>query len=136
MTNWGGFKNHFRTIGLACLISDLLFAGLGLSQNFAIYLEIMFFAGIPMPLFNVPTTTILQETVAQDMQGRVFGVMQKSMTMVMPIGMMVFGPLADFVSVESLLIFTGVIISIPRLIIFRNRQLNSAESDAGMVPGD
>jgi len=34
MTTWGGFKNHFRTIGLGCIVWAMLFAGLGLSKDF------------------------------------------------------------------------------------------------------
>src|SRR3990172_867167 len=87
MTAWGGFKNHFRTIGLACILWAVLCAALGLSNVFLLYLVFMFLAGIPMPMFNVPTTTLLQEMVDPDMQGRVFGVMQLIITTIMPAGM-------------------------------------------------
>lgn len=137
MSTWGGFKNHFRTIGFACVVASLLFAGLGVANNFVVYLVIMFLAGIPMPMFNVPTTTMLQETVALDMQGRVFGVMQMIMTTIMPVGMLVFGPLADVVSVEALLIFSGIVMAIPGLIIFRSRALDSAAAaKRGLAPAD
>jgi DHA3 family macrolide efflux protein-like MFS transporter len=122
MTIWGGFKNHFRTIGLGCMLWAVLFAGLGLSHVFALYLAIMFLAGIPMPMINVPTTTLLQEMVAPDMQGRVFGVSQLIMTTVMPVGMLVFGPIADIISIEALLVLTGAAMAAPGLWIFLNRQ--------------
>src|SRR5690606_30023931 len=99
MTAWGGFKNHFRTIGLACVLWAVLFAGLGVAGVFTVYLVIMFLAGIPMPMFNVPVTTLLQEMVEPDMQGRVFGVMQLISTAVMPAGILVFGPVADFITI-------------------------------------
>ncbi len=118
MTLWGGFKNHFRTIGLACILWALLFAGLGVSKVFFIYLVIMFLSGIPMPFFSVPTTTMFQELVEQDMQGRVFGVQQLIMSAVMPVGMLVFGPIADVLSIEFLLILSSLLMAIPGVWIF------------------
>lgn len=123
MTAWGGFKNHFRTIGLACVIWAVLFAGLGVAPIFTLYLVIMFLAGIPMPMFNVPVTTLLQEMVEPDMQGRVFGVMQLISTAVMPAGILVFGPVADFITIEALLVISGLLMILPGVWIFFNRTI-------------
>jgi len=122
MTLWGGFKNHLRTIGLACVLWALLFAGLGVTKIFYVYLVIMFLCGIPMPFFSVPTTTLFQELVEPDMQGRVFGVQQLITTTVMPAGMLVFGPIADFFTIESLLIISGLLMAFPGIWIFFRRQ--------------
>jgi DHA3 family macrolide efflux protein-like MFS transporter len=128
MTTWGGFKNHFRTIGLSCMLWAVLLTALGLSNVFALYLVIMFLVGIPMPMFNVPTTTLLQEMVDPNMQGRVFGVMQLIMTTVMPVGMLVFGPLADIVTIETLLVLTSLLMAVPGAWIFFNRQPSNTAS--------
>jgi DHA3 family macrolide efflux protein-like MFS transporter len=122
MTVWGGFKNHFRTIGLATILFGLFFSGLGLAKDFVLYLTIMFLSGFPMSMFSVPTTTLLQETVPPDMQGRVFGVMQLIQTTLLPAGMLVFGPIADLITIELLLVLTGTTMVIPGLWIFFNRQ--------------
>jgi DHA3 family macrolide efflux protein-like MFS transporter len=141
MTVWGGFENRFRTIAVACILWGVLFAGLGLARNFYLYLGIMFLAGIPMPMLNVPTTTLLQETVEPDMQGRVFGVMQLITTAVMPLGMLVFGPMADLVSVQALIIATSALLVIPGLWLFVDKCLNTAPRTSAsmgyeMQPGD
>jgi DHA3 family macrolide efflux protein-like MFS transporter len=141
MTAWGGFKNRFRTIGLACILWGILFAGLGFSKDFILYLVIMFLSGIPMPLFSVPTTTLLQEIVEPDMQGRVFGVQQLIMNTVLPVGMVVFGPIADIITVEALLILASILMILPGLWLFFNRQLkvtgpDLASSEYEMEPGD
>jgi len=128
MTSWGGFKNHFRTIGLACILWGILFAWLGLSKVFPLFLVIMFLSGIPMPLFNVPTTTLLQEMVKPDVQGRVFGVQQLIMNTVLPMGMLVFGPIADIISIEVLLVLTSTLMAVPGLWIFFNRQPSKTQS--------
>lgn len=121
MTAWGGFKNHFRTIGFACVIWGLLFAGLGLAREFTLYLFIMFLCGLPMPMFNAPVMTLLQERVEPDMQGRIFGVMGLISNTMMPLGMVLFGPLADVVSVELLLVVSSVLLVIPGLAIYFTR---------------
>ena len=141
MTAWGGFKNHFRTIGLSCIIWAVLFAALGLSNVFLLYLVFMFLAGIPMPMFNVPTTTLLQEMVDPDMQGRVFGVMQLIINTILPAGMLVFGPIADYVSIETLLVLSSALMAVPGVWIFFAQQpiksgVNLPSADYEIQPGD
>ena len=63
--------------------------------------------GLAMPIFNTPAMTIIQEKVDPNYLGRVFGVFGMISTSMMPLGMLVFGPLADMVAVEQLLIWTG-----------------------------
>lgn len=132
MTAWGGFKNHFRTIGLSCILWAVLFTGLGLSQNFYLYLLFMFLAGIPMPMFNVPAVTLLQEIVAPDMQGRVFGVQQLITNTIMPVGMLIFGPIADVVSIEILLVLSSALLALPGMWIFFYRQ--PVQAQLGLAP--
>ncbi len=72
-------------------------------------------------MIQVPATTLLQEMVEPDLQGRVFGVSQLIMTIAMPAGMLIFGPLADLVSVELLLIITGVLMALPGVWLYFNQ---------------
>jgi len=128
LTVWGGFKNHFRTIGLSCILWAFLFTGLGLSKVFVLYLFFMFLSGIPMPFLHASTTTLLQERVRPDMQGRVFGVQQLIMNTILPVGMLVFGPIADIITIEALLVLTSMLMAVPGLWIFFNRQLGKTQS--------
>jgi DHA3 family macrolide efflux protein-like MFS transporter len=141
MTAWGGFKNHFRTIGFSCVLWAILFVGLGLSRDFMLYLTFMFLAGIPMPIWGASTTTLLQEIVEPDVQGRVFGVQSLIMSTVMPVGMLVFGPVADVVSIEALLVLSSALMAVPGLWIFFNKQAEQTASerpspDYELQPGD
>ena len=54
---------------------------------------------------------------APEMQGRVFGLLGIVMALAMPAGMAVFGPLADVVSVEVVLIVGGVVTVLVGLVI-------------------
>lgn len=128
MTAWGGFKNHFKTIGLSSILWAVLFTGLGLSQDFTLYLVFMFLSGIPMPMWGASTTTLLQEIVEPQVQGRVFGVQQLIMSTVMPLGMLIFGPLADVFTVETLLIVSSGLMAVPGVWIFFNKQPNKTQT--------
>jgi DHA3 family macrolide efflux protein-like MFS transporter len=120
MSVWGGFKNRMHTIALSCLGFGLCAVLLGLSTNFVFYLHIMGITGIFLPLFNAAETVLIQENVDNKVQGRVFSIIEIIATAVMPIGMLLYGPLADFVNIESILLVTGVCIVILAIVIFIN----------------
>ncbi|MFB2579802.1 MFS transporter [Herbiconiux sp. P15] len=82
--------------------------GLGLSPNLWVFYAFMFLFGLGVPLFSAPFMTLVQETVQPEMHGRVFSYVGIVMALATPIGMSVFGPLADVVSVQMLLIGGGV----------------------------
>jgi DHA3 family macrolide efflux protein-like MFS transporter len=73
--------------------------------------------------------TLLQETVEPERQGRVFGFLGIVMAVAMPLGMSILGPLADVVSVEILLIVTGlatVVIAVVAVILPAGRRAMAA----------
>lgn len=94
------------------LVSTFSFAvlttALGLSPNLWVFYGFMFLFGLAVPLFSAPFMTLIQETVAAEMHGRVFSYVGIVMALATPIGMLVFGPLADIVSVEMLLVLAGI----------------------------
>ncbi len=99
-------------IGLI-VVSSLLFGalsiGLGLSGNIWVFFGFMFLVGLAVPFFSTPSMTLLQETVEPERQGRVFGFVGIVMALAMPLGMLVFGPLADLVPIEALLVAAGIL---------------------------
>lgn len=126
LTIWGGYKNHFRTIGLACLIWAVLFFSLGVTDNFYFYLFVMFLAGLPMPYWSSSATTLLQLIVQPDMQGRVFGLQQLIMSTVMPLGMLIFGPIADMIPIETILLIVSPLMLAPGIWIFLKQSPSTA----------
>jgi DHA3 family macrolide efflux protein-like MFS transporter len=97
--------------------------GLGLAGNFWIYLGIMAVIGITMPLFNTPIAVLLQTTVEPAYMGRVFSVIGMVSTGMMPLGMLIFGPLADTVAIDVLLIGTGIALALLAIPFFANKTL-------------
>lgn len=117
IASWGGFKNRVYTMMVAGVLMSICTILLGVLPIFWLYLGAMGLFGLAMPIFNTPTMTIIQEKVDPNYLGRVFGVFGMISTSMMPLGMLVFGPLADLVQVEQLLIWTGIAMFVVTLCI-------------------
>ncbi|MBF4571714.1 MFS transporter [Herbiconiux sp. VKM Ac-1786] len=94
----------FATFGFAVFTTAL-----GLSPNLWVFYGFMFGFGLLVPLFSAPFMTLVQETVDPDKHGRVFSYVGIVMALAAPIGMSVFGPLADVISVQLLLVVAGAV---------------------------
>lgn len=90
------------------LVFGALSVGMGLATNMWFFFTLMFALGVAVPAFSTPSVTVLQETVEPEVQGRVFGFVGIVTAVAMPLGMAVFGPLADRFAVESLLVASGL----------------------------
>lgn len=126
IATWGGFSNRFKTIVLSSAIAGACTFLLGITPIFWIYLVFMGIFGISMPIFNTPVTVLIQEKVEEEYLGRVFGVMGMISTSMMPMGMIIFGPIADIISVEVLLVGTGLLMLVLTIVISRNKVLVKA----------
>jgi DHA3 family macrolide efflux protein-like MFS transporter len=80
---------------------------MGFTTNLILFFSLFFLIGLAVPAFSTSATTLLQETVEPERQGRVFGFLGIVMSVAMPLGMAILGPITDIVSVESVLIATG-----------------------------
>jgi DHA3 family macrolide efflux protein-like MFS transporter len=130
MASWGGFKNKVHTMALSNLVIGAGTLALGVIPDFGIYLCFMGFIGIAMPIFNTPFTVLLQQKVDKDFLGRVFGVFGMITSIMMPVGMLVFGPVADFIKIEWLLIGTGLLLLAQSLFMASNKVLIEAGKPA------
>jgi DHA3 family macrolide efflux protein-like MFS transporter len=120
---WGGFKNRIYTMTLAFIFYGIGVLCLGLVTNFWIYLAIMAMIGITMPVFNTPLMVLLQTTVESAYMGRVFSVIGMVSSVMMPLGMLVFGPIADKVAIDVLLIGTGIALVLLAIPFIANKTL-------------
>ncbi|MEI3866020.1 MFS transporter [Microbacterium sp. CCNWLW134] len=102
-------RSRIGLIVVSSLVFGGLSVGLGLSPNVWVFFGFMFLVGLAVPFFSTPSMTLLQETVEPERQGRVFGFVGIVMAVAMPIGMVFFGPLADRVPIETLLVAAGVL---------------------------
>lgn len=124
---WGRRTSRVVTFAVAGLILALLTIALGLPINFVIYNVWVFLAGIALPFYQSPAITMLQLSVPEAMMGRLFSLVAMIGAGVMPFGMLIFGPMVDRISVEHLLVVTGVLFAITTVFVLRDRVLAAGE---------
>ena len=123
VASWGGFRNRIHTMIASNLAMALCTIGLGLAPWIWLYLAVMGVFGVAPPLFNSPSALMIQEHGEQEYMGRVFSVLTMLSTSIMPIGMLIFGPLADIVRIEWLLVPTGTAMLAHGIAVLGNRRL-------------
>ncbi len=123
ITVWGGFPNRIHSMALATLTIALCTIALFIPVSFWLYLGIMALMGISMPVYGTPSMVFLQERVDPDYMGRVFGIMTMISTGLMPLGMLLFGPMADQITIEWLLLGTGLVMLFLTISFARNPSL-------------
>jgi len=101
------FKNKIILVVTACAAFGAATFVMGFSPGFVFYLGTMLLAGLSMPFVNTGGMTVLQTKVQPDFMGRVFGLVMIAQSGVMPLSMAIFGPIADTVRVETLLVISG-----------------------------
>lgn len=106
----GTFKNKFFVMFVCTASFGVTFGMLGIAPNFTIYLMILVVAGLFMPAYSAADTVLIQENVAEHMMGRVFSLVQIIGSIAMPLGMLVFGPLSDIISLQYILIGSGALL--------------------------
>ena len=105
---WGGFQSRVKTLAVGLLILSIMTIGMGLSPYFLFYLVMMFVYSIALTMIQTATTTIIQENAESSMLGRVFGVMGAMYSGFLPIGMAIFGPLADMIPLQWIMVGCGI----------------------------
>ena len=82
--------------------------GMGLSKNFILYLVLMALYGVALTIVQTTITTLLQEKTELTMQGRVFGLMSSMYSLCYPVGMAIFGPIADSIPLQWIMVSSGI----------------------------
>jgi len=82
--------------------------------------------GIALPLMNTPATVMLQEHIEDAYLGRVFSIYGMLAQSLMPLSMLIFGPLADAISIELILVITGAVMLTAAVITPLNKRLMEA----------
>lgn len=102
---WGGFKRRMWTAFLGFFIMIPCSVGLGLTSPNIFYtttVPAMLFIGVGLALVNAPLGAILNSVIAKDMQGRVFSVYGSIIMAAIPLGLILGGPVADWLGIRSL----------------------------------
>ena len=108
MGMWGGFKSRLKTFAFGLLILSIMTIGMGVSPYFILYLVMMFVYSIALTMIQTAVTTIIQEKAEGSMLGRVFGLMGAMYSGFLPVGMAIFGPLADMLPLQWIMVGSGI----------------------------
>jgi DHA3 family macrolide efflux protein-like MFS transporter len=108
---WGGFRRRIFTtmMGITILGTGLLVLGLAPGDLFWIALAAAFVIGLMLPLTDGPIMAILQGTVVPEMQGRVFTIMISLLSITSPLGLVVAGPVSDWLGLQVWFLTAGVL---------------------------
>ena len=123
MSIWGGFKSRVTTMSVGLIAFGSLAIGMGLSKQFALYLTLMIIYGVAITMVQTATTTLIQEKAEMSMQGRVFGLFGAMYSGFLPVGMAIFGPMADEISLQWIMIGSGIALIALSIFVGTNKEM-------------
>ncbi len=103
------FDNKPFIINICLIAFGITFTMLGIVKKFILFIIIMGIAGIFMPIITTAVTVFIQENVKSTMLGRVFSILQIISSGAMPFAILIFGPLADLIMIETIFIIIGLL---------------------------
>lgn len=122
---WGGFRRRSRTLVLALCLYGLTTLAIAFAQVFWLYAVLMFFVSLAIPAVGATVTTIVQERVEAEKQGRVFSLVGMMFSGFLPLGMVLFGPLADIVSIQLLIgVCSALILLMAGVVLLAGRRMD------------
>lgn len=127
MSTWGGFKSRVATMSAGLIAFGSLAIGMGLSKQFALYLTLMIIYGVAITMVQTATTTLIQEKAEMSMQGRVFGLLGAMYSGFLPVGMAIFGPMADTISLQWIMIGSGIVLIVLSIFVGTNKEMRLNE---------
>jgi len=110
LSAWGGFKRRIYTALMGMVGLGLGVALLGIAPPSAFYVALgaMAWTGIMNPITNGPLLAIFQASVAPEVQGRVFSVINSLAGGASPLGLALAGPVADLLGIQVWFLLGGV----------------------------
>ncbi len=111
LSAWGGFKRRILTslLGLVAMGVGCLVMGLLPPTAFGLAMATMFFLGVVNPIVNGPLLAAVQAVVSPEMQGRVFSLIGTVAAAMSPIGLIIAGPIADKLGVQTWFVIGGIV---------------------------
>jgi MFS transporter, DHA3 family, macrolide efflux protein len=128
---WGGFKRRIVTsftgiigIGLGIVLTGIIPAGM-----FQFLLAAQFLIGFMQVFANGPLMAIMQSTVIPDMQGRVFSLLGAGATAMMPLSLLIAGPISDAFGIRFWYILGGTVCILMTIVAFFIPSIMNIESN-------
>jgi DHA3 family macrolide efflux protein-like MFS transporter len=139
LSTWGGFKKKIVTslAGIIMFSFAILAIAAAPADMFWIMLVSMFFIGFMMPMVNGPIHALFQSVIEPEMQGRVLSLVSSVAQAMMPLGLLVAGPITDATSYQTWFWVAGILnlligasgFFIPALINIESNHKNGQAAD-------
>jgi DHA3 family macrolide efflux protein-like MFS transporter len=128
---WGGFKKKIVTslTAIALFSFAILAIAAAPADKFWIMLTSMFVIGFMMPLVNGPIHALFQTVVEPSMQGRVHSLVGSVAGAMMPLSLIVAGPVTDATSYQTWYWIAGILNLAIALVAFFIPALMNIESN-------
>ncbi len=133
---WGGFKRKIVTslVGLIGIGVGVILTGVAPASLFTVALVGMAVTGIMSSMTNGPIMATVQSTVEPQMQGRVFTLIGSAAGLMMPVGLLLAGPIADAFGVQVWYVMGGTITILAGISGFFVPSLLNLEDTTWKVP--
>jgi MFS transporter, DHA3 family, macrolide efflux protein len=142
---WGGFKRKIMTslTGIVGFSLGIFIQAAAPAEWFWMLLLGMGMVGFLVPIVNGPIHALLQTVVRQDMQGRVMSLLSSMAIAMMPLSLMIAGPIADWLGARAWFWISGVLnlsaalvaLSIPAILHIEDNH-NEGGAPAEAIPAD
>lgn len=109
MSAWGGLKNKVRTVALGYSLLIIPLIILGVTANFWNYFAMMIAIGLVVPISRTAMVSFFQAKTDNEHMGRVMSIVTMAISIASPATMLILGPLADIVSIDSIMIVSGIL---------------------------
>jgi MFS transporter, DHA3 family, macrolide efflux protein len=120
LSTWGGFKRRIVTslTGVLGISVGVVLIGVAPASLFFLILVANFIIGMTQVFANGPLTAIFQTAIEPDMQGRVFSLIGAGATAMMPLSLLVAGPISDWLGVRIWYLIGGGLCILVTLVAF------------------
>ena len=140
LSAWGGFKRRIITslIGIIGIGVGIILTGLAPAEMFWLLLAGNFIGGFMQVFANGPLHAIFQSAILPDMQGRVFSLIGAGATAMMPLSLLVAGPISDWLGVRVWFVFGGsvcILMTLAALFIPAIMNIEQNKQEEGQAAG-
>ncbi|MBL1227436.1 MFS transporter [Enterococcus sp. BWR-S5] len=109
MSIWGGMKNRIKTVALGYALLIIPFVILGLTSTFWFYGVTMVVIGFVVPISRTAMVSFFQTKTDDEHMGRVMSIVTMTISIASPSTMLILGPLSDTVSIDLIMVVSGVL---------------------------
>jgi MFS transporter, DHA3 family, macrolide efflux protein len=134
---WGGFKRRIVTslLGIIGIGLGVILTGLTPANLFWLLLAANFILGLTQVFANGPIMAIFQAAIAPDKQGRVFSLISAGATGMMPLSLLIAGPVSDWLGIRVWYIFGGSVCILVSLAAIFIPVIMNIEQNKEEMPG-